>query len=136
MGCIFQWNEAKKKIQNGRLKNSKWPPQKKTHFPAPPILNIFSWNFHGLVLGLVELIDAKGIDVYMNVRLSDISSKTGKKCTFWPGPNILKGSVYSVFCSVVGSVAWMVARMVARLTRCQFFPNFWFFLHTCAFLLV
>ena len=30
---------------------------KKPHFPAPPILNIFN----GLVLGLVELIDAKGI---------------------------------------------------------------------------
>ena len=30
-------------------------------FRAPPILNIFSWKFHGLVLGLVELIDAKGI---------------------------------------------------------------------------
>jgi hypothetical protein len=45
----------KKKIQNGRLK--------KGHFPAPPILNIFLWKFHGLVLGLVELIDAKGIDV-------------------------------------------------------------------------
>ena len=41
--------------------NSKWPTQKKSHFPAPPILNIFSWKFHGLVLGLVELIDAKGI---------------------------------------------------------------------------
>ena len=47
-------NFLKNKIQNGRLK-------KKTHFPAPPILNIFSWNFHGLVLGLVELVDAKGI---------------------------------------------------------------------------
>ena len=41
------------KNQNGRLK--------KPHFPAPPILNIFSWNFHGLVLGLVEFVDKKGI---------------------------------------------------------------------------
>ena len=49
---FFFW----KKNQNGRLKN-------KTHFPAPPILNIFSWNFYGLVLGLVELIDAKGIEM-------------------------------------------------------------------------
>ena len=32
------------------------------HFPAPPILNILSRKFHGLVLGLVGLIDAKGID--------------------------------------------------------------------------
>ena len=43
------------KNQNGRLK--------KGHFPAPPILNIFLQKFHGLVLGLVELIDAKGIGV-------------------------------------------------------------------------
>ena len=36
---------------------------KKGHFPAPSILNIFLRKFHGLVVGLVELIDAKGIDV-------------------------------------------------------------------------
>ena len=36
---------------------------KKGHFPDLPILNIFFQKFHGLVLGLVELIDAKGIDV-------------------------------------------------------------------------
>ena len=34
---------------------------KKARFPAPPILNIFLQNFYGLVLGLVELIDAKDI---------------------------------------------------------------------------
>ena len=33
---------------------------KKNHFPAPPIFNIFSWKFFGLVLGLVGLIDAYG----------------------------------------------------------------------------
>ena len=37
--------------------------QKKCHFPAPPILNIFSRKFHILVLGWVGLIDAKGIDM-------------------------------------------------------------------------
>ena len=50
-----------KKIQNGRLRKFKMAASKKPHFPAPPILNIFSWNFYGFVLGLVELIDAKGI---------------------------------------------------------------------------
>ena len=35
----------------------------RVRFPATPILNIFSWNFYGLVLRLVKLIDAKGIDV-------------------------------------------------------------------------
>ena len=44
-----------RKNQNGRLK--------KAHFPALPILNIFLRKFHGLVLALVELIDAKGIDL-------------------------------------------------------------------------
>ena len=48
-----------KKIKMANLKNSKWPPQK-NHFQAP---NIFSWTFYGLILGLVDLIDAKGIGV-------------------------------------------------------------------------
>ena len=40
------------------------------HFPAPPILNIFFQKFHGLVLGLVGLNDAKGIDVAQPIWLS------------------------------------------------------------------
>ena len=36
---------------------------KKLSFSEPPILKIFSRKFQGLVLGLVVLIDAKGIDV-------------------------------------------------------------------------
>ena len=50
-----------KKIQNGRLRKFKMAASKKPRFPAPPILNIFSLNFYGLVLWLVELIDAEGI---------------------------------------------------------------------------
>ena len=46
---------SEKKIQNGRLK--------KARFPAPPILNVFLQKFYGLVLGLIGLIDAKGIAV-------------------------------------------------------------------------
>ena len=53
---------------------------KKLSFSTSPKAEQFPPKFHGLVLGLVELIDAKGIDVaqpkYMAVRLSDISSKT------------------------------------------------------------
>ena len=48
-------DEAKKKI--------KMSDSKKLSFSIPPILNIFFQKFHGLVLGLVGLIDAKGIDV-------------------------------------------------------------------------
>ena len=46
-----------------KQKKFKMADSKKGHFPAPPILNISSWKFHGFVLGLVGLIDAKGIDV-------------------------------------------------------------------------
>ena len=41
----------------------KMADSKKARFPAQPILNILLQKFHGLVLGLVELIDAKGIGV-------------------------------------------------------------------------
>ena len=40
-----------------------WEKNKKTVFSTPPIPNIFSRKYQGLVLGLVELIDAKGINV-------------------------------------------------------------------------
>ena len=41
---------------------------KKLRFSKLPILEIFSWKFYGLVLGLVVLIDAKGIDVDQPIR--------------------------------------------------------------------
>ena len=41
----------------------KWPTHKKLSFTILPILNTFFQKFHGLVLGLVRLIDAKGIDM-------------------------------------------------------------------------
>ena len=41
----------------------KMADSKKMRFSIPPILNIFSPKFHGLVLGLVGLTDAKGINV-------------------------------------------------------------------------
>jgi hypothetical protein len=42
---------------------------KKLSFLIPPILNMFFQNIQGLVLGLVELIDAKGIDVAQSIGL-------------------------------------------------------------------
>ena len=44
---------------------------KKLSFSIPPILNIFFQKFHGLVIGLVGLIDVKGIDVAQPIWLSD-----------------------------------------------------------------
>jgi hypothetical protein len=50
----FHENEAEKI----KMANSK-----KLRFSKPPILEIFSPKFQGLVLVLVVLIEAKGIDV-------------------------------------------------------------------------
>ena len=43
--------------------NLKWPPIKKVIFQLRQFSIFFLWTFHGLVLGLVGKIDAKGIDV-------------------------------------------------------------------------
>ena len=51
--------KQKKKIKK---KFPKWPTQKKLRFSKPPIFKNIS---KGLVLGLVGLIDAKGIDVWV-----------------------------------------------------------------------
>ena len=56
-------------IQNGRLN--------KPHFSVPLILNIFSWKIHGLVLGLIELIDAMRL-----VWLILYTAKKTQKCIF------------------------------------------------------
>ena len=60
----LEWSKKKKKNSKKKFKMA---DSKKPHFPAPPILNIFSWKFHGLVLGLVGLIDAKGIDMAQRI---------------------------------------------------------------------
>jgi hypothetical protein len=56
MGCFFSLDGEKEK-KNSEKKNSKWPPQKNLIFQ----LRQSSIFFHGLVLGFVEFIDAKGI---------------------------------------------------------------------------
>ena len=61
MMTAFHWDEAKKEFF--LEKKFKMADSKKSHFPGPPILNIFSLKFHRLVLGRVELIDAKVISV-------------------------------------------------------------------------
>ena len=58
----FSWEWSKKKFFFDE-KNSKWLIFQNGHFSKSPILEIFSRKFHRLVLGLVELIDAKAINV-------------------------------------------------------------------------
>ena len=52
------WNEAKKIFF---LKKKKF--KMAGNFSKSPILNIFLWKFHGLVLGFVGLNNAKGIEM-------------------------------------------------------------------------
>ena len=46
-----------------KQKNSKWPTQKNSVFQNQQFSIFFHEKFHGMILGLVGLIDAKGIDV-------------------------------------------------------------------------
>jgi hypothetical protein len=50
---------------------SKWLTQKKKETFKSTNSHFFSIKFQGLVFGLVELIDAKGIDVAYPIRLRD-----------------------------------------------------------------
>ena len=52
----------KMKINFFWKKNSKWSP-KKMSFSTSANSQYVLWKFHGLVLGLVGLIDEKGIEV-------------------------------------------------------------------------
>ena len=45
----------------------KMADSKKVRFSKSPILKMFLWKFHRLVLGLVELIDAKGINLVQHI---------------------------------------------------------------------
>ena len=54
----FHGNEAKKKFE----KKIKMAHSKKLRFSTPPILNIASRKMQEFFLGLVEYIDAKGIN--------------------------------------------------------------------------
>ena len=58
MNGLLVFFQMMKKIIIIKLANSKEP-----NFPAPPILNFFFKKLNGLVVGLIELIDVKGIGV-------------------------------------------------------------------------
>ena len=58
----FHGDEAKKKIFFFEKKNSKWPTQKKLSFSTSSKAEQFPPKFHGFILGLVGLNDAKGTD--------------------------------------------------------------------------
>ena len=61
----FHGHEAKKNLF--LKKKIKMADSKKTSFSTLPKAEQFPPKFHGLVLGLVGLIDAKGIDVAQSI---------------------------------------------------------------------
>ena len=69
---------------------------KKQRFLKSPILNIFLWKFYGLVLGLIELIDAKGIDVAQPIWLWGCPVYAQKQ------PKNTKNAFFACFCASVG----------------------------------
>ena len=68
-----------KKIFFLKKKNPKWPTQKNRVFQLPPKAEQLSPKFHELVLGLVELIDEKGIDVAHSIWLRHCLTKAQKQ---------------------------------------------------------
>jgi hypothetical protein len=88
----FSWGWSKKKIQNGRLKKTEF-------FNSPNSQNFFtkmSW-----IGSWVSMIDWCGRhwcgSTWMVVRLSEVSSKTGKKCIF---------CVFRLFLSLCHTASW------------------------------
>ena len=83
-GCFFHWDEAKKnskwptqKIQNGRLKKNSFSSSANSQY----FFMKFSWI--GPWVSRIDWCEGHWYgSTYMAVRLSDICSKTGKKCIF------------------------------------------------------
>ena len=76
----FHWDQAKKNFFE--KKNTKWPIFQNGRFSKSPILKIFLRKFHRLILGLVGLIDAKGIDVAQPIHLRERKLKNMQKMYF------------------------------------------------------
>ena len=84
MGWVFHWYEAKKnskwptkKIQNGRLKKTSFSSSANSQYFFMKFLWIGPW------VSRIDWCEGHWFgSTYMVVRLSDISSKTDKKCVF------------------------------------------------------
>ena len=91
-----------------KAKQIYWIHTKKLRFSKPPILKKNFQKFHGLVFGLV--------------RLSDISTKTGKKCIF---------CVFRPFLSLCQShrhIGWATSMLFASINRTNPWTNPWNYL--------
>ena len=116
-----------KKIQNGRLRKFKMAASKKTHFPALPILNIFSWKFHGLVLGLVELIDAKGIGMAQLIWLWGCPTYAQKQAKI-----VFLGHFWAYFGQSHNHIDWATSMPFASINSANPRTNSWNFGRNCS----
>ena len=85
-----------KKIKKIAKKISKWPTQKNWVFQPPPKAEQLPPKFHGLVLGLVELIDAKGIGLAQPIWPWDCPTWAQKR------PKNTKNAYFACFRAYVG----------------------------------
>ena len=60
---VFHWEKKKKNFEQPNNQKPKTKKLNKSHFQGFANSQYFLWKFYGSVLGLVELIDAKGIEV-------------------------------------------------------------------------
>ena len=94
-------------------------------FSKLPILKIFLWKFHGLVLGLVGLIDAKNIDVAQPI-WSWVCPTLGQK-----QPKNTKYAFFACFCPYVGQphghVGWAKSMPFSSINPTNPWTNPWNF---------
>ena len=86
MNGLLVFIEMKQKKIFSWKKNSKWPTQKNLIFQLRQFSIFFHENFMDWSLGYLLMQGHWCGSTYMVMRLSDISSKTGKKCMsrpFW-----------------------------------------------------
>ena len=98
---------------------------KKLTFSTPPILNIFLWKFHGWVLGLVGLNDAKGIEVAQPIGPWGCPTYAPKR------PKNTKNAFFACFRTYVrqphGHIGWATLIPFASINCTNPRPNPWNF---------
>ena len=126
---MFSWGWSKKNFFFEK-KNSKWPTQKNWVFQLPPKAEQLLPKFHRLVLGLVELIDTKGINVTQPIWLSGCPMQAPKRA------KNTKKSVLAIFLAYVGQpdghISWVTLMPFASINPTNPRTNLWNFGDNCS----
>ena len=109
---------------------SKWPTQKNWVFQPPPKAEQLPPKFHGLVLGLVELIDAKGIGLAQPIWPWDCPTWAQKR------PKNTKNAYFGCFRPFVGQphdhIGWASSMPFASINPTNPRTNPWNFGGNCS----